>query len=123
MEPDDALRSVLVRTLLRRGIVVRLQHAPQHLLAALPGLAPAMALACASGNAARAFHQPGGLIAEGQPADLILCRPAPGAPYADALEALAQGGWLHVDTVLVEGEVQRLGDARVVAAEAVGWSR
>ena len=35
MEPDAALRSVLVRTLLRRGFVVSLQHGPEQVIAAL----------------------------------------------------------------------------------------
>ena len=35
MEPDASLRSVLVRTLLRRGFVVSLQHEPEQVIAAL----------------------------------------------------------------------------------------
>ena len=100
-----------------------IQRMVQHLVGAAPALTPAVALACASGNTARAFRQPGGVVAEGEPADLILCRPAAGAPYADALDALAQGGWLEVDVVLVDGEAQHLGEPRLAPAEAVAWPR
>ena len=100
------------------------QRMVQHLVASVPSLGPAVALACASGNTARAFRQMGGVVAEGQPADLIVCRPAAGAPYVDALDALSQGGWLETAAVLIDGEIQHLDEpARVARAESVAWSR
>jgi enamidase len=85
----------------------------QHLVGAAPDVTPAVALALASGNTARAFAMRGGRVAAGEPADLILCRAPRGAPYRTALDALARGGWVEIDTLLIDGAIQVSGDARL----------
>lgn len=88
------------------------QRMAQHLAGAAI-VTPAVALALASGNTARAYAMPGGRVAPGEPADLILCRAPRGAPYRAALEALEHGGWLEIDTVLIDGAIQVTGEAHL----------
>jgi enamidase len=93
-----------------------IQRMLQYLVGAAPGLTPEVLLACASGNAARCFRRPGGCIGPGQPADLIVARAAAGGQCHDALEALAHGEWLEIDTVLLDGQVRVSGRARLDGA-------
>jgi enamidase len=98
----------------RFGIVPGgVQRMLQHLVGAAPDVTPAVALALASGNTARTFAMRGGRVAAGEPADLILCRAPRGAPYRTALDALARGGWVEIDTLLIDGAIQVSGDARL----------
>ena len=55
------------------------------LLAWLGDLAPAEAIACATGNTARVYRLNRGLIAEGREADLVVCDAPIGSVAADAL--------------------------------------
>jgi enamidase len=48
------------------------------LLGAMAGLDPALVVAMASGNVARAFGRPGGLLGPGQPADVVVLEPGGG---------------------------------------------
>jgi imidazolonepropionase-like amidohydrolase len=82
---------------------------------ATSGMTPATAIALATGNAARAFGIPGGRLAVGAPADIVLCRAPLGSPSPDALDALVRGDWLEIDAVLIDGVLQagtRIGAAR-----------
>jgi enamidase len=73
------------------------------LLAGLGGLDPAEAVACATGNTARVFKLDVGVIAEGRPADLVICDAPVGSIAADALEALAAGDLPGISMVLIDG--------------------
>jgi len=61
------------------------------LLVAFAGLSLDKAIALATGNAARGFRQPGGLLREGEPADILI--------------ASQQDDRLLIDTVVADGEV------------------
>jgi enamidase len=75
------------------------------LLAALGGLPPAEAVACATGNTARVYRLNRGLIAEGREADLVVCDAPIGSVAPDALGALAAGDLPGVSMVLVDGRI------------------
>ena len=82
-------------------------------LASLGDLAPAEAIALATGNNARAFRlAPGtGTIAAGAPADLVVCE-APAASLArDAIAAIARGDIPGISCVIIDGQV-RVGRSR-----------
>jgi enamidase len=69
-------------------------------------VSPALAIAFASGNTARANGAVGGRIEVGQAADVVLAAPARGSRAADALDALGHGEWLHIEGVLIQGAKQ-----------------
>lgn len=73
---------------------------------ATSGIAPAAAIALASGNAGRAYGLPGGRLEVGAPADIVLCSAALGSPSPDALDAITRGDWLAIDSVLIDGVPQ-----------------
>jgi enamidase len=75
------------------------------LLAALGGLPPAEAVACATGNTARVYRLNRGLLAEGREADLVICDAPIGSVGRDALSALAAGDLPGVSMVLVDGKI------------------
>src|SRR5262249_47002285 len=74
-------------------------------LASVCGLAPADAVAAATGNAARAHGVPGGVLAVDEPADFLVLGPIHGSRAADALEAFALGDLPGISLVAVDGEV------------------
>jgi enamidase len=83
-------------------------------VASLGGVAPAEAVALATGNNARAFRLTTGTIATGQPADLVVCD-APAASLArDGFDALARGDIPGISCVIVDGQV-RVGRSRNTA--------
>ncbi len=68
-------------------------------LAGAAGLEPALVVAMASGNVARAFGRPGGVLGPGQPADVVVLAGADGStgPYVSP--------WLRRPTAtLVNGQ-------------------
>jgi enamidase len=75
------------------------------LLAGVGGLAPAEAVACATGNTARVYRLNRGLIAEGREADLVVCDAPIGSIARDAMSALAAGDLPGVSMVLIDGKV------------------
>ena len=75
------------------------------LLAGLGGLAPAEAVACATGNTARVYRLNRGLIAEGREADLVVCDAPVGSVARDAMSALAAGDLPGVSMVLIDGKI------------------
>jgi enamidase len=68
-------------------------------------MAPAEAIACATGNTARVYGLDVGLVAPGRAADLVLCDAPAGGVGADALAALAAGDLPGVSMVLIDGAV------------------
>jgi enamidase len=75
------------------------------LLAALGGMPPAEAVACATGNTARVYGLDRGRIAEGCAADLVVCDAPTGSVAGDALGALAAGDLPGISMVLIDGRV------------------
>jgi enamidase len=75
------------------------------LLAALGGMAPAEAVACATGNTARVYGLNRGLVAEGREADLVVCDAPVGSVGRDAMSALAAGDLPGISMVVIDGRV------------------
>jgi len=75
------------------------------LLAALGGMPPAEAVACATGNTARVYKLGVGTLAEGQEADLVVCDAPTGSVGKDALSALEAGDLPGISMVLIDGKV------------------
>ncbi len=76
------------------------------LLAALGGLPPADAIACATGNTARVYKLDAGLIAAGRAADLVICDAPIGSVGRDALAALAAGDLPGISMVMIDGAIR-----------------
>lgn len=74
-------------------------------LCSLGSMAPALAVAAASGNTARARRVEGGTIAVGRPADLVLADAPAGSQAEDFGSALAIGDTPSIAAVLIDGEV------------------
>ena len=101
------------------GILRVLAH-----LASLGEVAPALAVAFATGNTARVHRLDVGVIAPGRAADIALVDAPIGSSAASALDALAIGDLPGVSMVLIDGEV-KIGRSRNTppaarAAEIVG---
>ncbi len=75
------------------------------LLAGLGGMAPAEAIACATGNTARIYKLAAGVIAEGREADLVICDAPTGSVGRDALAALSAGDLPGISMVLIDGKI------------------
>lgn len=73
-------------------------------LASLCGVDPVAAIAAATGNVARAHRVPGGVLAVGEPADLLVLGPIRGSRAADSLEAFTLGDVPGLSAVIVDGE-------------------
>ncbi len=84
------------------------------LLAHLTGIAPEVLLCMATGNTARTFGLPGGLIAPGQPADLLVWDPADGSVTTETLECIAYGDHLAMGLIMIDGEIVLHGDFRSI---------
>ncbi len=75
------------------------------LLAALGGMNPAEAIACATGNTARVYKLNVGLVTPGREADLVICDAPIGSIGRDALSALAAGDLPGISMVLIDGRI------------------
>src|SRR2546425_2650981 len=75
------------------------------MLAALGGLDPAQAIACATGNTARVYKLDCGVIAAGRAADLVICDAPTGSIASDALGALSAGDLPGISMVLIDGRI------------------
>ncbi|MGH7325653.1 MAG: amidohydrolase family protein [Candidatus Rokuibacteriota bacterium] len=80
-------------------------------MASLGDLAPAEAIALATGNNARIFRLATGIIAPGQPADLVVCDAPVASKAGDAVGAMARGDIPGISCVVIEGQV-RVGRSR-----------
>jgi enamidase len=74
-------------------------------LASLADIPPAVAVATATGNTARARRIDGGLIAVGRPADLLLADAPSGSRAGDFCEALQLGDTPSIAAVLIDGDL------------------
>src|SRR5439155_867831 len=87
------------------------------LLAAVGGLPPAEAVACATGNTARVYRLGRGTLAEGREADLVICDAPIGGVGRDALSALMAGDLPGISMVLIDGKIM-IGRSRNTAPAA-----
>ena len=71
----------------------------------------------ATGNTARAFGLPGGLIQEGQPADLVIWDPADGSEMSELLECIEYGDRAVSSLVMTDGVIREYGDPRAIDAK------
>lgn len=69
------------------------------------GVDPALAVACATGNTARAHGLDVGILAPGRPADLLVCGPVKGSQGTSFGAALAHGDLPGISYALVDGKV------------------
>jgi enamidase len=81
------------------------------LLASLGELPAAEALCLATGNTARLYNLPVGIIAPGREADLVIADAPVGSVGQTALEALQAGDLPGISMVLIDGQV-RIGRSR-----------
>ncbi len=83
------------------GIIRVIAH-----LASLGGLAPELAIAMASGNTARVYKLPVGVIAAGREADLCIVDAPVGSVGKTALDALTAGDLFGISMVLIDGQIR-----------------
>jgi enamidase len=88
------------------GILRVLAH-----LASLGGVAPEVAIAMATGNTARVYRLPVGVIAAGREADCCIVDAPVGSVGRTALEALRAGDLFGISMILIDGQV-RIGRSR-----------
>lgn len=87
------------------GVLPRAMLRNVAFVSTLGGIPPAEAIALATGRVAHAHGIPGGRVAAGQPADLVLLGAIQGSAGDDALSALAAGDMPGVATVIVDGQI------------------
>jgi enamidase len=83
------------------GILRVLAH-----LASLGGVAPEEAVCMATGNTARVYRLPVGVIAPGREADLCVVDAPIGSVGRTAMEALAAGDLFGISMILIDGQVK-----------------
>jgi enamidase len=88
------------------GILRVLAH-----LASLGGVAPEAAIAMATGNTARVYGLPVGVIAVGREADCCIVDAPLGSVGRTALEALRAGDLFGISMILIDGQI-RIGRSR-----------
>lgn len=122
VKEHDALDRVLVGTdtpggtgVVPRGILRELCF-----LASLGGIAPAKAVAMATGNTARAHGLPTGTIAVGKPADLVIMDKITGSVASSALDSFAIGDLPGISVVMIDGELTVAGRSEQTPPPARG---
>ncbi|HUG38080.1 MAG TPA: amidohydrolase family protein, partial [Candidatus Limnocylindrales bacterium] len=80
-------------------------------LASLGGASPEAAVCMATGNTARVYGLPVGVIAPGREADLCIVDAPIGSVGRTALEALQAGDLFGISMILIDGQV-RIGRSR-----------
>ena len=75
------------------------------LLSSLTGIAPEVAIALATGNTARYYGWPVGMIKEGYAADVVLIDAPQGSQADTALDAIKRGEIPGIDLVMIDGEI------------------
>src|SRR5262249_14629378 len=73
-------------------------------LAALGGVSPEVAICMATGNTARVYGLPVGVIEPGREADLCIVDAPVGSVGATALQALTAGDLFGISRVLIDGQ-------------------
>ncbi|MFI5266518.1 MAG: amidohydrolase family protein [Chloroflexota bacterium] len=86
-------------------------------LCAMTDFRPEQLMCMASGNTARRFCLPGGLVQVGQPADLVVWDPADGSETDDLLECLSYGDQPCPGLIMVDGEITVHGNPQALDAK------
>ena len=81
-------------------------------LSSVCGLAPAEAIAVATGNTARAHGLDVGVLAPGRPADLVICGPVEGSAGTSLHDAVAHGDLPGITHVIIDGKIEVSGRSR-----------
>jgi enamidase len=89
------------------GAILRTMQLLSHLL---PDLPVEQLVCLATGNSARRFGLPGGTIAVGQPADLVVWDPVEGSVTDSFLECVAYGDRAYPGLVMVDGSIVEYGN-------------
>lgn len=87
------------------GVIPRGMFRNVLLLASVCGVAPATAVAVATGNTARAHGLDVGIVADGRPADLIVCGAVIGSTGHTVTDAIAHGDLPGISHVIADGEI------------------
>jgi enamidase len=82
-------------------------------LTSVCGLAPAAAVAAATGNTARAHGLDVGILAPGRPADVVVCGPIQGSTGTTLSDALAHGDLPGISHVITDGKIVLDGRSRI----------
>jgi enamidase len=75
-------------------------------LTSLGGVSPEAAIAMATGNTARVWGLPVGVVAPGRAADLVIADAPTGSVGATACDALAAGDLFGISMVLIDGQIK-----------------
>jgi enamidase len=81
-------------------------------ICSLCGVTPAEAVAIATGNTARAHGLEVGILAEGRPADIVICGPVQGSAGSSVADAIAHGDLPGIAYVIIDGEIIVSGRSR-----------
>jgi enamidase len=84
------------------------------ILALVTDFPPEQLLCMATGNTARTFQLPGGLVAPGQPADLVVWDPVDGSVTTNTLECIVYGDLPVPGLVMIDGEIRLHGNPRMI---------
>jgi enamidase len=89
-------------------------------LSSVCGLSPELAVAAGTGNVARRHGVSGGVLAAGQPADLLILGPITGSRAKDVLECFELGDLPGISLVMVDGEILVSGRSEQTPPPTVG---
>ena len=112
------------------GIVPRGLMRKLMFLSSVCGVSPGEAIAVATGNTARAHGLDVGVVADGRPADVVVCAPIGGSAGKTLADAIAHGDLPGISHVLIDGEMAVAGRSRQTPPPAnparflccsVGW--
>jgi enamidase len=94
------------------GVVPRAMFRNICYLASVCGVAPADAVAIATGNTAKAHGLDVGILAPGRPADIVICGPVEGSAGTTIADAIAHGDLPGIAYVIADGEIVVSGRSR-----------
>jgi len=118
----DALHRILIATdtptgsgIMPLGILYTMSH-----MSALGGLAPELAIACATGNNARVYGLESGFLVRGCLADIVLMDAPDGGTQKTALKAIRHGDIAAIGAVISNGVPRFVGRSRNTPATTRG---
>jgi enamidase len=94
------------------GVVPRAMFRNICYLSSVCGVAPAEAVAIATGNTAKAHGLDVGILASGRPADIVICGPVEGSAGTTIADAIAHGDLPGIAYVIADGEIVVSGRSR-----------
>lgn len=89
------------------GAILRTAQLLSHMV---PEVAVPLLICMTTGNTARAFGHEGGVIAPGQPADLVVWDPVEGSVTDTFVECVAYGDRAYPGLVMIDGEIVEYGN-------------